>query len=141
MNWTYLNFSLADPNEMFLDNQTMSLLASLENPFLSSKGDNYLLNRINLSSFLFPGIYDNNINSSYQVHALIVAMLVVIGSIGNIWVIGTVFTNQSMRYDIMIVNLRIVLCQRRLLRFKKIKLLICTIWDLSVKRGQQSQPF
>ena len=99
MNWTYLNFSLADPNEMFLDNQTMSLLASLENPFLSSKGDNYLLNRINLSSFLFPGIYDNNINSSYQVHALIVAMLVVIGCLGNLWVIGTVCTNQSMRYD------------------------------------------
>ena len=59
MNSTLLNFSLYEPYDydMSLANDTNSM-DSLHNSFLSSKGDTFLMNRINLSMFPFPGAYE-----------------------------------------------------------------------------------
>ena len=59
MNSTLLNFSLYEPYDydMILANDTNSM-DSLHNSFLSSKGDTFLMNRINLSMFPFPGAYE-----------------------------------------------------------------------------------
>ena len=60
MNSTFLNFSLFEPfdYDMFLGNDT-NMMDSFHDPFLSSKGDTFLMNRINLSMFTFPGAYEH----------------------------------------------------------------------------------
>ena len=59
MNYTLRNFSQYElyNYDMFLANDT-NMTDSLHNPFLSSKGDTFLMNRINLSMFPFPGAYE-----------------------------------------------------------------------------------
>ena len=63
MNSTLLNFSLYEPYDydMFLANDTNSM-DSLHNSFLSSKRDTFLMNRINLIMFPFPGAYEQKNN-------------------------------------------------------------------------------
>ena len=59
MNSTPFDFSLLEPYDydMFLANDS-NMMASLNNPFSSSHGDTFLMNRINLSMFPFPGAYE-----------------------------------------------------------------------------------
>ena len=63
MNSIFLNFSLLEQYDydMFLANDT-NMIDFVHNPFLSSKGDSFLLNRINLSMFTFPGVYEHKNN-------------------------------------------------------------------------------
>jgi hypothetical protein len=60
MNSTPLNCSLLEPYDydMFLANDT-NMMDYSHTPFLSSKGDSFLMNRINLSMFTFPGAYQH----------------------------------------------------------------------------------
>ena len=64
MNSTLFNFSLLEPYDydMILANDS-NMMASLNNPFSSSNGDTFLMNRINLSMFTFPGAYEQKNNN------------------------------------------------------------------------------